>query len=140
VNSIRTLQRGASNIHFPTVCSTLSIPPASEAICQIIIEIRDMLDHAPESAIPGILTGLAQTYGVPADQMISAWRQMIAFESGRSSLTEKLAKAEEYAALSHDRDDPEIGGMIPQFRNEQMEIPVRFRNVFDRIGAVSRLR
>jgi len=138
--SIRTLQRGASNIHFPTVCSTLSIPPASEAICQIILEVRDMLDHAPESAIPGILTGMSQTYGVPADQMISAWRQMQAQESGHSSLTEKLARTEEYAALSEDRDDPEIGGRVPQFRNTRMEIPAAFRNVFDRICAVSRLR
>lgn len=139
-DAIRTLQRGASNIHFPTVCSTLSIPPASEAICQIIIEIRDMIEHAPDSAVPGILTGMAQTYGVPPDQMISAWRQIQALESGHTSLTEKLARAEEYAALSNNRDDPEIGGMVPQFKNIQMEIPEQFSGVFDRIGAVSRLR
>lgn len=137
---VRALQRGASNIHFPTVCSALSIPPASEAVCQIISQSRDVLDNAPASAIDHILTGIAGTYGVSPDQMISAWRQMQALETGNSSITEKLARAEEYAALSDDRDDPEIGGIVPQFRNSQMGIPASFANVLDRIGAVSRLR
>lgn len=137
---VRALQRGASNIHFPTVCSALSIPPASEAVCQIISQSRDVLDNAPDSAIDHILSGIAGTYGVAPDQMISAWRQMRALETGFSSITEKLARAEEYAALSDERDDPEIGGMVPQFRNSQMDIPAAFAGVFDRIGAVSRLR
>ena len=138
--SVRTLQRGASNIHFPTVCSALSIPPASEAICQIIIEMGDVLEFVPEGARSGVLAGVAQKYDVPADQMNSAWRQLQALDSGHSSLTERLARFEEYTALSNGRDDPEIGGMVPQFRNTQMEIPSKFSDVFDRIGAISRLR
>ena len=138
--SIRALQRGASNIHFPTVCSVLSIPPTSEAISQIILEMRDMLDHAPESALPEILTGLSSTYGVSADQLFSAWKHMKALECGYSTLTENKARAEEYIALSDDRDDPKIGGKVPQFSNRQMEIPSAFQAVFDRICAVSRLR
>ena len=59
---------------------------------------------------------------------------------GESLPTEMLARFEEYTALSNGRDDPEIGGMVPQFRNTQMEIPSKFSDVFDRIGAILRLR
>ena len=43
----RTIQRGASNVHFPVVCSALSIPPASEAASQIVQEVMPMLQHMP---------------------------------------------------------------------------------------------
>ncbi len=51
---VRALQRGASNIHFPVVCSSLSIPPASDAISQILEEIREIIDVVPEDALPGV--------------------------------------------------------------------------------------
>lgn len=138
--SVRTLQRGASNIHFATVCSALSIPPASEAICQILQEMRAMLDSVPEDVLPHVLLGVSQQFNIPVEQFLAAYQHLKQLEAGYGKLTEKIARAEEYAALSETRDDPEIGGVVPQFRNELMDVPPQFDRFFDRIGAVSRLR
>lgn len=138
--NVRVLQRGASNVHFPVVCSALSIPPASEAAMQIIQELRYLLDPVPEATIPDVLSGVARQYGISVEPLLVAWRTLRSLETGRSSLTERIARAEEYAALSEDRDDPVVAGVVPQFRNEVLAPPAALATWFDLIGAVSRLR
>jgi hypothetical protein len=49
-------------------------------------------------------------------------------------------RGEEYAALSVDRDDPVIGGIVPHFQNEVLEPSGYLSPWFDLIGAVHRLR
>lgn len=137
---VRALQRGASNVHFGVVCSALSIPPASEAISLIVQEIRAFLDGVPEATLPAVLSGVASQHGVSVEQLLTAYRQLRTLETGGASLTERLARAEEYAALSEDREDPVIGGVVPQFRNEALEPPPTLARWFDLVGAASRLR
>ncbi|MET0370687.1 MAG: DUF1998 domain-containing protein [Sphingobium sp.] len=137
---VRVLQRGASNVHFPVVCSSLSIPPASEAAMQIIQEIRTTLDAVPPSTIPAVLEGHARQYGISVEPLISAWHATRALETGHEHLTERIARAEEYAALCEDRDDPVIAGVVPQFMNEVWGPPAALSQWFDLVGAVSRLR
>lgn len=137
---VRVLQRGASNIHFPVVCSSLSIPPASEAAMQIVQEMRSTLDAVPASTIPDVLGGIAKQFGISAEPLLSAWRTLRALETGHEHLTEKIARAEEYAALCEDRDDPVIAGVVPQFMNRVLEPPAALARWFDLVGAVSRLR
>ncbi|MDX8526999.1 DUF1998 domain-containing protein [Mesorhizobium sp. MSK_1335] len=137
---VRVLQRGASNVHFPVVCSSLSIPPASEAAMQIVQEMRSTLDAVPASTIPDVLSGIARQFGIPAEPLLSAWRTLRALETGHDHLTEKIARAEEYAALCEDRDDPVIAGVVPQFMNQVLEPPSGLAPWFDLVGAVSRLR
>ena len=137
---IRALQRGASNVHFPVVCSALSIPPASEAVSLIVQELRSLLDAVPEDTLPAVLTGVAAQYGVSVEQMLIAYRNLRTMETGATSLTERLARAEEYAALSEDRDDPVIAGVVPQFHNLASQPPAALCTWFDLIGAASRLR
>lgn len=137
---VRVLQRGASNVHFPVVCSSLSIPPASEAAMQIIQEMRTTLDAVPPSTIPDVLAGFARQYGISVEPLQAAWRTTQALETGQEHLTEKIARAEEYAALCEDRDDPVIAGVVPQFMNDVSEPPATLARWFDLIGAVSRLR
>ncbi|KQP91927.1 DUF1998 domain-containing protein [Methylobacterium sp. Leaf117] len=137
----QALQRGASNVHFPVVCSALSIPPASEAAMQIVQELRYMLDPVPASAIADVLGGVAAQYGIAAEPLIVAWRNLKELESGRrGQLTERIARAEEYAALSEDRDDPVIAGVVPQFQNTVSQPPPALARWFDLVGAVTRLR
>jgi hypothetical protein len=119
--NIRVLQRGASNVHFPVVCSALSIP-------------------VPEATIPDVLSGVARQYGISVEPLLVAWRTLRSLETGRSRLTERIARAEEYAALSEDRNDPVVAGVVPQFRNEVLEAPAALAEWFDLVGAVSRLR
>ncbi|WP_201768915.1 DUF1998 domain-containing protein [Myxococcus stipitatus] len=139
--SIRALQRGASNVHFGVVCSALSIPPASEAVSLIVQELRALLDGVPEDLLPAVLTGVAQQNGVASvDQLLTAYRQLRTLETGGTSLTERLARAEEYAALSEAREDPVVGGVVPQFRNMALAPPPTLAHWFDLVGAASRLR
>ena len=138
--SVRAMQRGASNVHFGVVCSALSIPPASEAVSLIVQEIRSVLDAVPESALPNVLKGLAAERGVTAQQLLSAYRQLRSIETGGKFLTEREARLEEYVALSENREDPAVSGVVPEFRNRVAEAPRSLAQWFELVGAASRLR
>ena len=111
--SVRVMQRGASNVHFGVVCSALSIPPASEAVSLIVEEMRGVLDAVPESTLPTVLEGLAPQHGVTAQQLLSAYRRLRSIEIAGHTVTEREARMEEYAALSEDREDPMVSGRVP---------------------------
>lgn len=138
--AVRTIQRGASNVHFPVVCSALSIPPASEAVSQIVQDVMPMLSAVPAETIPAVLAGLANQYQIPVELLLAAHRQLIAIQSGATDLTERLSRADEYAALSEDRRDTVMAGIVPQFMNDVLEPPAELTGWFDLIGAASRLR
>jgi hypothetical protein len=118
----------------------MSIPPASEAINLIVQELRSLLDAVPEETLPAVLAGVAAQYGVPVELMLIAYRNLRTLETGGASLTERLARAEEYAALSEDRDDPVIAGIVPQFQNHASKPSGALETWFDLVGAASRLR
>ena len=137
---VRVIQRGASNVHFGVVCSALSIPPASEAVSLIVQEVRSFLDAVPEPAIPSVLEGLAQQYGVTVEQLLSAYRQLQTIETAGTAPTERQARMEEHTALSEDREDPVVSGVVPEFRNRVAPPPPSLAHWFDLVGAASRLR
>ena len=137
---VRVLQRGASNVHFGVVCSALSIPPASEAVSLIVEEYRVLLDGVDEASLPSVLQGVAERSGVPVDQLLAAYRRLGDAEEGSAGLTERDARIEEYAALSEDRDDPVVSGVVPEFRNRVTGPPAALAGWFDLVGAASRLR
>ena len=137
---VRVLQRGASNVHFGVVCSALSIPPASESVSLLLQDRRDVLDAVPESALHEVLTSLAEEYGVTAEQLHTAYRNLRTLETGGASSTERNARVEEYTALSETREDPVVSGVVPQFRNIARLPPKALANWFDLVGAASRLR
>lgn len=136
----RVIQRGASNAHFAVVASALSIPPVSEATFQIIDGNWITLSALPAEAVAPVLARLASTYGVPVEALQAALREKQKIEGLQIDLTDAGSRAEEYAALSHDRDDPIVGGIVPQFCNAVAEPPAALAPWFDLVGAVSRLR
>lgn len=138
--NVRVLQRGASNVHFGVVCSALSIPPASEAVSRIVQDVRAFLDGVDEAILPSVLQGVALESGVTVEQLLSAYRSLREAEAGGAALTERDARIEEYAALSEDRDDPVVGGVVPEFRNFVAEPPASLAQWFELVGAASRLR
>ena len=138
--TVRAIQRGASNVHFGVVCSALSIPPASEPVSLIVEELRGVLDAVPESTLPTVLEGLAPQHGVTAKQLLAAYRQLRSVETGSEVLTEREARMQEYAALSEDRDDPVVSGVVPEFRNRVADAPGSLDQYFELVGAASRLR
>lgn len=138
--NVRVLQRGASNVYFPVVCSSLSIPPASEAASIIIEENKEILDAVPDSSLRPVLEGLANRYNITVEALLSSYRQLRDIETAGVRLTEKQSRLEEYEALSQDREDPVVSGVIPEFCNEVISPPKDLNKWFDLIGAVSRLR
>lgn len=136
----RVLQRGASNVHFGVVASALSIPPVSDATFQIIEEHSIALDALPDEAVMPVLLRIAQRYAVPVDALSAAYREKLKIEGRQTDLTDAGSRADEYAALSSDRNDPVVGGVVPQFRNAVSAPPLALAGWFDLVGAVSRLR
>jgi Domain of unknown function (DUF1998). len=136
----RVIQRGASNAHFAVVASALSIPPASEGAFQIIEGQWLSLGGMPAEAVMPVLTRLATTYGMPVEPLLMAFREKQRIEGIQGQRTEVSSRAEEYVALSHDRDDPIVGGVVPQFCNSVYEPEGELSRWFDLVGAVSRLR
>lgn len=136
----RVIQRGASNAHFAVVASALSIPPVSEATFQIIDGNWITLSALPTEAVAPVLARLALTYGVPVEALQAALREKQKIEGLQIDLTDAGSRAEEYEALSHDRDDPIVGGIVPQFCNAVAQPPAALAPWFELVGAVSRLR
>lgn len=136
----RVLQRGASNAHFPVVASALSIPPVSEGNFQIIEGNWMALGPMPAEAVMPVLTQIAADYGVPVDGLLAAFREKKRIAGAHEEQTDANSRAEEYAALSNDRDDPIIGGIVPHFCNAVSSPPAALTAWFDLVGAVSRLR
>ncbi|WP_414859630.1 DrmB family protein [Piscinibacterium candidicorallinum] len=136
----RVIQRGASNAHFAVIASAISIPPVSEATFQIIDGQWLTLGALPEEAVRPVLASLAATYGVPIDSLVAAYNEKQKIDGNADRTATVDSRAEEYSALSVDRDDPVVGGIVPQFCNSVSPPPEGLRPWFDLVGAVSRLR
>jgi hypothetical protein len=136
----RALQRGASNIHFPTVASALSIPPVSEPVFQMLDEYWSVIRGIPKEALVDALQGMAETFGVPAEALAAAHGRRLMIERGDTGYTEMDSRSEEYLALCEDRNDAAVGGFVPQFQNHVIDAPDEISAWFDLVGAVSRLR
>lgn len=136
----RVLQRGASNVHFAVVASALSIPPVSEATFQIIEQQWIVLSAVSAEALGPVLKSLSSTFGVPVESLRAAYAEKLKIGDRAATLTDAVSRAEEYAALSTNRDDAIVGGVAPQFCNEVFEPPESLSEWFDLVGAVSRLR
>lgn len=137
---MRVLQRGASNVHFSVGASALSIPPVSDAVFQIIDREWVVLSALPSEAVDGIISHLAGHYGAPFEALRAAYRDRKRLTEPSTVVTEGNSRAEEYSALSADRDDDDMGGFKAQFCNTVSDPPDQLRPWFDLVGAVSRLR
>ncbi len=97
----RTLQRGASNVWFPVVASSISIPPWSEGTFALLDRHWTILQHIPEEALRPTIEGLKLTEGThyTVDDLINAIVQRRRGE-GLPEGPEAL-KRQEYEALLH---------------------------------------
>jgi hypothetical protein len=137
----RTLQRGASNVHFPVIASALSIPPVSEAVFQMLDEHWSIVASLPEIARRETLKAIAAKNDVPYEVVAAACDRRVAIESGEEKSSEVAVRAEEYHALGTTTLDPASSGtFVDQFRNVVIPPPTGLERWFDLIGAVSRLR
>lgn len=137
---VRVLQRGASNVHFAVAASALSIPPVSDSVFQVIDESWISLGALPAEAVETVIRHIAGQYGVPYEALLAAYRERKQIADPTRVYTDNSSRADEYAALSQDRNDDIVGGFIPQFCNSVSLPPPPLDRWFDLVAGVSRLR
>jgi hypothetical protein len=138
----RTLQRGASNVHFTVQATALSIPPTSGPEFQIVTELMPSLEGVAGNSkiVHDILKGYADNQGVDLNRLVNAW-ESLSVQSGADGLyTDIIARSEEFHALSTTTDAEPLGGYLPNFENDVYQPQGALSEWFDTIGAVSRLR
>ncbi len=144
---LRTLQRGASNVHFSIQRSALSIPPWSEegykllstAWSEIKYIVRDFGDAAL-AMLKGKLEGPWRGADATAEELLEIARERLDRESsdGTTALSYEDLRAQEYVALSRGKEG---GGE----RQDFIAVPTRVKNTeverwFDHVTIVKRLR
>jgi|SRR5580704_9888064 hypothetical protein len=73
----RTLQRGASNVWFPVVHSSISIPPWSEGAFTVLSKYWVVLRHVPDDSLYSTIQGLGVSAGTPytVEDLVNIVRQ-----------------------------------------------------------------
>lgn len=134
----RAVQRGASNVWFPAVRSSISIPPYSEALAKFVDKHWEMVkDRA--AVIPPVLAGLAaMSKGrFTVDQINREIERRHGEEEDDEEISEAKLRADEYKALIEGRDDE---GLESDFVCLRREVPDGFESLISDVRKVTRLR
>lgn len=136
----KVLQRGASNVWFPVVRSSLSIPPWSEAAFRLLNRHWSLLRYCLEETVRQYvvsegLVGVGSGYSV--DDLVEAWRQRKTREDDGDSASRPLRR-EEYEALTRGRGED---SNAQDFVCVAADVDVaKTGGHFDRVMEVRRLR
>jgi hypothetical protein len=134
---LRTSQRGASNVWFPTVRSVLSIPPWSDGLQKFVQTKWTALGlDLEEDLLRSVAEKLVAPDQVPysADEVLAAVAERKGDEVAEGSDAE--TRAEEYRALCHGRG----GDSEADFVAEVTDPPTELEGLVDLVTVVSRLR
>lgn len=137
------LQRGASNVYFPILVSSISIPPWSDAIQNVVGRQWDMLERLArnrpdmlEDTVEGL--ELPQRTGFSAASIARAIQDRLDNQSGPGSeITEAQLRYQEHLALRspHSGDNP-----MEEFQTREAGIHERLRPFISQVMLVTRLR
>jgi hypothetical protein len=101
----RTLQRGASNVWYPSIKSALSIPPWSDGLYRVLDKHWNILRDIAEEVLPGALKGLAAKSGYSLEDLVTAaMRRRRELDEGSGAEGPDL-RAGEYEALYRGRPE-----------------------------------
>ena len=138
--SLRTVQRGASNVWFSSVRSALSIPPWSDGVFQLIERFWLFLRSAKDPAmLENFLIGMGPAltaHGYDIQELVRAILARQAEEAGDARTADQLRR-QEYEALLAGREER---GSNDQFVATASAAPKELEAYFDRVASVPRLR
>ena len=134
----RAVQRGASNVWFPAVRSSISIPPYSEALAKFVDKNWEMVKD-PAAAIPPVLAGLAaMSKGrFTADQITREIERRRGEDEDDEGISEAKLRADEYKALVEGREEE---GLDSDFVCLRRSVPDGFESLINDVRKVTRLR
>lgn len=134
----RVVQRGASNVWFPAVRSSISIPPYSDALAKFVDRHWEMV-RDPAAAIPPVLAGLAaMSKGhYSAEQIKREIERRRGEESDDEELSEAKLRADEYKALLEGREEE---GLDSDFVCLHRDVPDGFEALISDVRKVTKLR
>jgi hypothetical protein len=101
----RTLQRGASNVWFPVVSSSISIPPWSEGAFSVLSKYWVVLRHVPEDSLHSTIKGLGVSNGTPytVEDLVTIVMQRR--RGGDLPDTAEALRIQEYEALNKGQEE-----------------------------------
>jgi Domain of unknown function (DUF1998) len=134
----RVVQRGASNVWFPAVRSSISIPPYSEALAKFVDKNWEMVKD-PAAVIAPVLAGLsAMSKGrYSAEQIKQEIERRRGEEEDDEDVSEAKLRADEYKALVEGRVEE---GLDSDFVCLRRDVPDGFESLITEVRKVTRLR
>lgn len=135
----RVLQRGASNVWFPAVMSTISIPPYSEAVAKFVNKYWAALSN-PAAVTDALLESLAAQSQFTKEEILSeVERRRGEAESGAK--TEEQLREQEFRALMEGRAATKHeSDFVCEKTVINGDFPVTVPEIFTDLRKVTRLR
>lgn len=134
----RALQRGASNVWYPAVRSSISIPPYSEALSKFV-DPHWLVLSDPDVVTPALLAKIADSSNgkFTVEQLVIEIDRRRGEEREDDDLSEARLRSGEYGALIEGRpdDDPDA-----DFVCLQRDVPAAFDDLITDVRKVTRLR
>lgn len=134
----RVVQRGASNVWFPAVRSSISIPPYSEALSKFVDKRWQVLGD-PAAVIDPVLDAYArESKGrYSAEQIKQEVERRRSEDTDDEEITEAKLRGDEYKALLEGRDEE---GLDSDFVCLRRDVPDGFESLISDVRKVTKLR
>lgn len=138
--SIRPVQRGASNVYFSVQLSSISIPPWSRAVFTKLNPHWSIFRAMPDIALPITVQALnlPAQLGMNVDDIVEAIRQRKDQEKiSEDQLTEKQLRYHECRAIRQVSGDEEF---LSDFKTVEADVPENLKGLVSKVTLVERLR
>ncbi|KHO26832.1 hypothetical protein QQ44_04480 [Mycolicibacterium setense] len=134
----RAVQRGASNVWFPAVRSSISIPPYSEALAKLVDKEWHVLGN-PEAVTPPVLAGYSAKWKgrFSVEQINREIERRRGEEEDDEEFSEAKLRADEYKALVEGREEESLDSDFVCLRRD---VPDGFESLISDVRKVTRLR
>lgn len=134
---LRGLQRASSNVWFPIVRSTISIPPWSGASARLVDRYWDVFKHLDGGSLQGAVSAMLVSHpSASVDSVLSLVARRRGLDAG-SPPTDAELRQEEYDALC-DGNSGATG--YDNFLTREHDVDVRIADLVAQVVEVSRLR
>lgn len=135
----QVLQRGASNVWFPAVRSTISIPPYSEALAKFVNKHWTVLED-PNLAGEALIRKIAEDSRRYTYEQIMAEIERRRGEEQADDVGEQQLRRQEFAKLIEGREESDESDFVCEKSVTRGQFPAGVPEIFTDLRKVTRLR